>query len=78
MEKESENKKILKQGQKTHPRPPWVPKTIMGEEELCPDCFKVVGERSRYNLVSLDSFLFLVYSFAHVARSFDQTSFGRG
>lgn len=37
----------------THPRPEWVPKTIVGEEELCPDCFKVVGERSRYNLVCM-------------------------
>jgi 2,3-bisphosphoglycerate-independent phosphoglycerate mutase len=25
----------------------------MSEEELCPDCFKVVGERSRYNLVCM-------------------------
>lgn len=36
-----------------YPRPSWVPKTVMGEEELCPDCFKVVGERSRYNLVCM-------------------------
>jgi DNA-binding transcriptional ArsR family regulator len=40
-------------GQKTYPRPDWVPKTVMSEEELCPDCFKVVGERSRYNLVCM-------------------------
>jgi DNA-binding transcriptional ArsR family regulator len=25
----------------------------LGEENLCPDCFKVVGERSRYNLVCM-------------------------
>ncbi|MBI3573532.1 winged helix-turn-helix transcriptional regulator [Candidatus Kaiserbacteria bacterium] len=31
-------------------RPSWVKS---GEEELCPDCFKVVGERSRYNLVCM-------------------------
>lgn len=37
----------------THPRPSWVPKTVLGEEELCPDCFKVVGVRSRYKLVCL-------------------------
>ena len=38
---------------KTYPRPNWVPGSSMSEEELCPDCFKVVGERSRYNLVCL-------------------------
>lgn len=37
----------------TYPRPSWVPQTVMGEEQLCPDCFKVVGERSRYNLVCM-------------------------
>ena len=31
-------------------RPAWVKS---GEEELCPDCFKVVGDKSRYNLVCL-------------------------
>jgi predicted transcriptional regulator len=36
--------------EKTYPRPSWV---TSGEEELCPDCFKVVGDRSRYNLVCL-------------------------
>lgn len=36
-----------------HPRPKWVPETMLGEEMLCPDCFKVVGERSRYNMVCL-------------------------
>ena len=35
---------------RTHKRPSWVKS---GEEELCPDCFKVVGERSRYNLVCM-------------------------
>lgn len=43
-------KKEAKQEQ-TYPRPAWVPRTVSGEEELCPDCFKVVGERSRYNIV---------------------------
>lgn len=37
----------------THERPTWLPKTVNSEEELCPDCFKVVGERSRYNLVCM-------------------------
>jgi predicted transcriptional regulator len=45
-------KKDSKQDQ-TYPRPAWVPHTVTGEEELCPDCFKVVGERSRYNLVCI-------------------------
>lgn len=37
----------------TYPRPSWVPMTVSAEMELCPDCFKVVGERSRYNLVCM-------------------------
>ena len=36
--------------ERTYKRPEWVKS---GEEELCPDCFKVVGERSRYNLVCM-------------------------
>lgn len=36
---------------KTYPVPSWVPKNVSSEQELCPDCFKVVGEKSRYNLV---------------------------
>ena len=36
--------------EKTYPRPSWV---VSGEEELCPDCFKVVGSKSRYQLVCL-------------------------
>lgn len=38
------------QEMKTYTRPGWVKS---GEEELCPDCFKVVGDRSRYNLVCM-------------------------
>ncbi|MBX4215836.1 metalloregulator ArsR/SmtB family transcription factor [Candidatus Parcubacteria bacterium] len=38
---------------RTYRRPAWVPKTVAGEEELCPDCFKVVGERSRYAMVCM-------------------------
>jgi hypothetical protein len=37
----------------TRPRPSWLPLTVSSEQELCPDCFKVVGERSRYNLVCM-------------------------
>ncbi len=36
--------------EKTHPRPSWVKS---GEEELCPECFKAVGDRNRYKLICL-------------------------
>jgi len=45
--------KKMKRQPRTYPRPSWVPRTISGEKELCPDCFKVVGERSRYSLVCM-------------------------
>ena len=35
---------------KTYKRPPWVKS---GEEDLCSDCFRVVGDRSSYNLVCM-------------------------
>lgn len=34
-------------------RPAWVPHSVTAEEELCPECFKVVGDRSRYKLVCM-------------------------
>jgi len=37
--------------QRTYKRPVWVKPSVMDEEELCPDCFKVVGTKSRYKLV---------------------------
>lgn len=37
----------------THKRPAWVKASVASEEELCPDCFKVVGTRSRYQLVCM-------------------------
>lgn len=37
--------------EKTYKRPSWVKDSTMMEEELCPECFKVVGVRSRYKLV---------------------------
>ena len=43
-------KKIFSQARS---RPAWVPRAVLGEEELCPDCFKVVGERNRYKLVCM-------------------------
>lgn len=42
-------KKVVKE--RTYKRPSWVPKGVVEEEELCPDCFKVVGVHSRYKLV---------------------------
>lgn len=42
-------KKVAKE--RTYKRPSWVPKGVVEEEELCPDCFKVVGVQSRYKLV---------------------------
>ncbi len=38
---------------RTYQKPSWVPHAVSAEAELCPDCFKVVGERSRYNLVCM-------------------------
>lgn len=49
--KSNTKKPVAQEGKLTYPRPKWVPKTVTTEEELCPDCFKVVGEKSRYNLV---------------------------
>ncbi|MEK7068441.1 MAG: ArsR family transcriptional regulator, partial [Patescibacteria group bacterium] len=39
--------------ERTYKRPAWVKASVMGEEELCPDCFKVVGTKSRYTLVCI-------------------------
>lgn len=46
-------KKLKRQEIQTRQRPSWVKSTIVAEEELCPDCFKVVGTKSRYKLVCL-------------------------
>ena len=43
-------KKSTSQKDRTYPRPTWVKS---GEAELCSDCFKVVGDRSRYKLVCM-------------------------
>ena len=37
--------------QKVYIRPSWV-KNV--EEELCPDCFKVVGDKNRYTVYRLN------------------------
>lgn len=36
--------------ERTYKRPAWV---TSGEEELCSDCFKVVGDRNRYTMVCM-------------------------
>ena len=36
--------------EKTYKRPKWVKS---GEEELCPECFKAVGDKNRYKLICL-------------------------
>lgn len=36
--------------ERTYKRPAWVKS---GEERLCPECFKAVGERSRYKLICM-------------------------
>lgn len=46
------SKNAVKQG-RTHPRPSWVPRSVSVEKELCSDCFKVVGDKSRYNMVCI-------------------------
>lgn len=38
---------------KRYTRPAWVKRSITAEKELCPDCFKVVGTKSRYQLVCM-------------------------
>ena len=35
---------------RTYKRPSWVKS---GEEQLCPECFKAVGDRSRYKLICM-------------------------
>lgn len=37
--------------QPTYARPEWVKSSVASEEELCPDCFKVVGVKARYTIV---------------------------
>lgn len=48
--KSSKRKKSTRQEPQTYARPSWV---SSGEEELCPECFKVVGDRNRYKLVCM-------------------------
>ncbi len=48
--KNSKSKEVHSQEEQTYKRPAWV---TSGEERLCSDCFKVVGDRSRYNMVCM-------------------------
>lgn len=51
MKKSLENK--ASKTEKTYKRPDWIKKNGATEEDLCPECFKVVGVQSRYKLVCL-------------------------
>ncbi len=53
MEKAKKQKKQVHSKTETHLRPAWVKRSVTAEEELCPDCFRVVGVESRYKLVCL-------------------------
>lgn len=37
--------------EKTYPRPEWISTEVMDEEELCPTCFKAVGDKNRYRVI---------------------------
>ena len=37
--------------EKRHKRPDWIKEGSMTEEDLCPECFKAVGVKSRYKLI---------------------------
>ena len=53
MEKHSNTKKEERPEAGRRKRPSWVKKSVLAEETLCPDCFKVVGTKSRYKLVCM-------------------------
>ena len=53
MEKHSNTKKEERPEAGRRKRPSWVKKSVLAEEALCPDCFKVVGTKSRYKLVCM-------------------------
>jgi len=50
MKRDTKNKKSP--DIRIHKRPEWVKKGDV-EDDLCPDCFKVVGVKSRYKLVCM-------------------------
>lgn len=53
VEKKKKGEKVVHSETRTYKRPAWVKPSVVSEQELCPDCFKVVGVRSRYKLVCL-------------------------
>lgn len=48
--RDAKTKPLEGKEERTYKRPSWVKS---GEEELCSDCFKVVGDRSRYTMVCM-------------------------
>ncbi len=53
MEKRKILPKQVHSDTKRFKRPAWAKDSVAKEEDLCPDCFKVVGVESRYKLVCL-------------------------
>lgn len=53
VEKKKKGAKADNSETRTYARPAWVKPSVVSEQELCPDCFKVVGVQSRYKLVCL-------------------------
>lgn len=48
--KNARTKTVHSKEPQTHKRPKWVKS---GEEELCPECFKAVGDRNRYKVICM-------------------------
>lgn len=48
--KQSKTKKKERPEERTYKRPAWVKS---GEERLCPECFKAVGDKNRYKLICM-------------------------
>lgn len=44
---------VMRPEPRTYKRPAWLKKSVMAEDELCPECFKVCGIKSRYKLVCI-------------------------
>lgn len=53
MEKSKKQLEQVNLETKTYKRPAWVKPSVASDEELCPECFKVVGVLSRYKLVCI-------------------------
>jgi DNA-binding transcriptional ArsR family regulator len=53
VEKKKKSQKMVHSKTQTFARPAWVKPNVASQDELCPDCFKVVGVQSRYKLVCM-------------------------